>query len=207
VETTGPNLLERHTLRDGTRVLLRHIQPSDKEELHRSFHALSPESRYRRFFAGMTDLSDASLEYLCNVDGRNHVAIVALIESNDLKEEHGVGVARFVRLEKEPDVAEIAVTVVDDQQKKGLGTLLLATAARAAVARHITHFRAEVLASNEPMLDLLRDAGATLRPTPDGTVLVDAEIAPGEARPGLLMRALAIAAAQVNVFLRRFGPP
>lgn len=205
MESTGKNLHERHELRDGTRVVLRHIQPTDKEALHRAFHRLSPESRYRRFFAGMTELSDEMLEYLCDVDGRNHVAIVAVIESNDLKAEEGVGVARFVRLQDEPDVAEIAVTVVDDQQNKGLGSLLLATAARAARARGITHFRAEVLASNDKMLDMLRDAGATLRPTAEGTVAVDAQIGPDH--QGLLARALAMAAAQVNVFLRRLAPP
>jgi len=200
-------MLERHVLKDGTGVVLRHIRPTDKEELHRAFYRLSPESRYRRFFSGITDLSDEMLDYLCDVDGRSHVAIVALKESNDLKEEQGVGVARFVRLEGEPTVAEIAVTVVDDEQNKGIGTLLLKTATRAARARGITHFRAEVLASNETMLDMLKESGAILRPTQDGTVAVDADIAPTDEHRGLLHRALLIAATQLNVFLRKLQPP
>lgn len=205
--STGPAFCETHELRDGTRVVLRHIQPTDKEAMVRSFESLSPESRYRRFFAGMSKLDNKTLEYLCNVDGRDHVAIVALIVSNDLKDERGVGVARFVRLPGERDVAEFAVTVVDDQHQKGLGTLLLRTAARAARARGITRFRAEVLASNAPMLELLRSAGATLREAEDGTVAVEAEIAHSGGRHGLLGRALALAAVEVNLFLRKLVPP
>ena len=64
--------LEDHVLRDGTRVALRSIRPSDAEELHRGFLALSPESRYRRFFSAAADLDEATLRYLTDVDGVEH---------------------------------------------------------------------------------------------------------------------------------------
>jgi GNAT superfamily N-acetyltransferase len=197
---------ERHTLNDGTRVLLRYIQPSDRDELRRGFRELSAESRYRRFFAAVTDLDDRMLDYLTKVDGENHVAIVAFVESLDMKEEHGVGVARFIRVKGEPNVAEIAITVVDDQQRKGLGTLLLLTALREARARGITHFRGECLQDNAPILSLLEAAGARARPSGEGTVVFDLAIDRDAMEDGVLRPLLKIAARHVSAFLHKLVP-
>src|SRR6185312_12745992 len=144
---TGPDFREERTLADGRKIVLRHIQPSDKDELRRGFLALSPESRYRRFFGGV-ELDDRALKYLTEVDGKDHVAIVATTESLDLKSERGVGVARFIRSKKDPAAAEAAVTVVDDMQRLGVGTLLGWALARAARERGIERFRCDVLESN-----------------------------------------------------------
>lgn len=202
---TGPEFREEHALRDGTRVVLRHIRPGDAAELHRGFHALSPESRYRRFFGAITELDEAMLGYLTQVDGRNHVAIIALVESLDLKTERGVGVVRFVRIPDEPGAAELAVTVVDDVQNKGLGTLLTHVAMRAARDRGITHFRGDVLADNGPMVSALRDVGAEPTSSAEGVLTFDMPI-DQEGVDVLLMlrRLLAVASQQVGVLLRRF---
>src|SRR5262249_51983006 len=116
---TGPDFLEEHILADGLHVTLRHIRPSDAPELRAGFHRLSPESRYRGFFSGVTELSDEMLRYLTEVDGVDHVAIVAVGVSPDLKHEAGYGVARFVRRKDEAHVAEAAITVLDEMQHKG----------------------------------------------------------------------------------------
>jgi GNAT superfamily N-acetyltransferase len=200
---TGPDFLERHVLRDGTNVMLRHIQPGDRQELRAGFQRLSPESRYRRFFSAVSDLDDRMLDYLCNVDGTNHVAIVAFVESPDLKSERGIGVARFIRIE--PHVAEVAVTVVDDFQHRGVGTLLLLTAIRAARERGITHFRGEVLASNDPVIALVKEAGAELKRS--GDVLVF-DLAIGEREEeNAIVKLLGVAARQINTFLQKLLPP
>ena len=191
-------------LRDGTRVVLRHIRPSDADELHRGFHALSPESRYRRFFGAVTDLDEATLRYLTDVDGVNHVAIIALVESLDLKTEHGVGVVRFVRIPEDPRAAELAVTVVDDMQNKGLGTLLTQVATRFARARGITHFRGDVLASNVPMVHALEEVGAKPTSASDGVLTFDMPIDEEVAAFRMLRRLLGVASQQVGVLLRRF---
>ena len=192
-------------LRDGTHVVLRHIRPSDAEELHRGFHALSPESRYRRFFGAVSDLDPATLHYLTDVDGVNHVAIVAVVESLDLKTERGIGVVRFVRIPDHPKAAELAVTVVDDMQNKGLGTLLTNVALRAARERGVTHFRGDVLAENTPMVSALRDVGATPTSRSDGVLTFDMHIdQEGIDVLRMLRRPLAVAAQQVGALLRRF---
>jgi len=205
---TGPDFREVHTLGDGTRIVLRHIRPDDAAELARDFERLSPESRYRRFFGGVTHLSEAALRYLTDVDGKDHVAIVATCESPDLKTETGLGVARFVRVHDEPTVAEAAVTVVDDMQRKGLGRLLAATLAIAAHERGIRTFRAEVLADNEPMVTLLHEVGARALATDAGVVTFDIPLEPWKDHPaGLVDRLFHAAAGSVGVLLRRLALP
>ncbi|HEY8039965.1 MAG TPA: GNAT family N-acetyltransferase [Polyangiaceae bacterium] len=205
---TGPDFREEHTLTDGTRVVLRHVRPADAPELRRAFERLSPESRYRRFFGGLSRLSDETLRYLTDVDGRDHVAVVGTTESPDLKSEIGLGIARFVRMADEPTVAEAAVTVVDDAQRKGLGRILAMTLAEAARERGVHTFRADVLADNEPMREIMHEAGAASRAQDTGVVTYDVSLdAIFPPQGGALDRVLRAAAGSMAVLLRRLGPP
>jgi GNAT superfamily N-acetyltransferase len=164
-----------HMLGDGTRVCLRFIRPGDADELRRGFERLSPVSRYRRFLGAIGDLSDDNLRYLTNVDGYDHVAIVATRRRADGTEE-GLGVARYIRVAGAPNIAEAAITVADDAQNKGLGRLLGLTLATAARQRGITHFRGEILADNESVRQLLREVGAELHATGDDGILFDVSL-------------------------------
>jgi hypothetical protein len=65
-------------LRDGSRVLIRPIEPDDRAALAEGFERLSAESRYRRFFAPMPRLRERDLDYLTRVDHRDHEALVAV---------------------------------------------------------------------------------------------------------------------------------
>ena len=76
--------------------------------------------------------------------------------------EEGIGVARFIRLEEDSEVAEPAITVVDDFQGKGLGTLLLHRLAAAALEREINRFRFEILADNVRMKNMLDEVSQEL---------------------------------------------
>jgi RimJ/RimL family protein N-acetyltransferase len=200
----GPDFREVHTLKDGCQVTLRMIRPSDKEPLRAAIARLSPESRYRRFFASVGDPSDKTLEYLTNVDGRDHFAIVAERDSLDLKTVEPLGVARFIRLPEAPNVAEAAVTVGDWFQHRGLGKLLAATMAEAAVERGITKFRGEVLATNEPMLHLLHEIGAEEVHLGGDAVAFDVSLTDGESTQGRLERVIRAAGQQMFEVLRRF---
>jgi GNAT superfamily N-acetyltransferase len=208
VVRTGPDFREEHTLADGRHVVLRHVRPSDAPELQAAFERLSPASRYRRFFGGLTHLTDATLRYLTDVDGRDHVAIVAVGESPDLKRDLGLGVARFVRLPGEPTVAEAAVTVVDDVQRMGLGRLLATTLAEAARERGVHTFRADVLADNEPMRSMMAEIGAAERATEAGVISYDVPLdSAASSHGGPVDRFLRAAAGSMAVLLRRLGPP
>ena len=146
-------------LRDGTQVLLRPIMPNDRERIQNGMAALSPESRYFRFFTAVESLSDEQLHYLTDVDQLDHVAWIALDSSDP--EYPGLGVARFIRVKEEPTVADMALTVIDAYQCRGLGTILLALLYLLAQALGIQTLRSVVVGENRAMVKWLSSLGAT----------------------------------------------
>jgi GNAT superfamily N-acetyltransferase len=143
------------TLRDGSRVRIRQWHRSDTDLLLRGFDRLSPESRYRRFLSGIRELTGPALRYLTELDHHDHEAIIAVDERTG----EGVGLARYVRDPRRPAVAELALTVTDDWQGRGVGTLLLDVLCARAREGGITHFTALMLTTNRTMRDLLERLG------------------------------------------------
>ena len=157
-------------LNDGTRVLFRPIRPDDKDNLRRGIEAMSPESRYRRFFAPIDHLSDEQLAYLTEIDYQDHFARIAFVP--DVEGSPGVGVARWIRDPDDATSAEAAVTVVDQWQAKGLGSALLVLLTRSAIERGIKQFTLEVLGENEPMMTLLNTVGAVIDKRDGGVIFL-----------------------------------
>ena len=150
-------------------VRLRPIEPSDAPALQDAFEHLSPLSRYYRFHAGMAHLPDELLRKLTVVDGVNHVALVA-IESCPEPHGAGVGVARFVRVADAPDTAEIAVTVIERAQGRGVARQLLAALAPLARERGIQTFTMQVLAGNQRVRRMAKAMGAVARSSEAGVI-------------------------------------
>jgi RimJ/RimL family protein N-acetyltransferase len=142
-------VVESYTLNDGRRVVIRPIRADDHERLRASHARLSPESRYRRFLATKPELSSADARYLVEIDGSDHLALVAtlVVEPNE-PDEPIVAVARYIRLPDDPEAAEFAVVVGDAYQRQGLAGELMTRLAHAAVARGVKRFRATMLADN-----------------------------------------------------------
>ena len=143
-------------LNDGRKVHVRPIRPADGDRLREGFVQLSLESRVGRFLSPLRALSDADVRYLTEVDGVDHVAVVAV----DPGSGRGLGVARYVRSTRDPVAAEVAVTVAEDVRRRGLAEVLLSTLADAARARGIEKLTAEVLSDNHRVRSLLRKLGA-----------------------------------------------
>ena len=158
---------ERALLVDGTAVTLRLVRPGDKELFLEAWERLSPESRYRRFLSPKPVLTDAELRYLTELDHVDHLAIGAAVDRGSTTQ--GLGVARFVRIAGSPDAADVAVTVVDDVQRKGLGRLLLSRLIAAARERGIERFVCDVLATNNPMRALIRSLAPGVTEVLDGS--------------------------------------
>ncbi|HUO72028.1 MAG TPA: GNAT family N-acetyltransferase [Solirubrobacteraceae bacterium] len=142
-------------LRDGSRVRVRQGHSSDRDLLLRGFARLSAESRYRRFLAPKPELSEANIHHLTEIDHHDQEAMIALDEATG----EGIGVARYVRNSERPDAAEVAVTVIDDWQGRGLGTLLLEVISARAREEGITTFTALMLATNKEMMDVITALG------------------------------------------------
>jgi len=161
------------TVRDGSRLVVRPVRPDDRALLLAGFERLGPESRYKRFLAPMPELTDDVVAYLTSVDHHDHEALAAI----DPATGEGVGVARFVRLAERPDTAEAAVTVIDDWQGRGVGTILLGLLAERARAEGIVRFTALLLAENRDMLELLEALGSVRVIDRElGTVEIEAEL-------------------------------
>jgi GNAT superfamily N-acetyltransferase len=151
-------------LRDGTAMRLRPIRPDDGPGLLALYDRLSPESLYFRFFA-VPDKDRGKAEYLTHVDYDRRYAVVAEMAGAI------VGVARWERLADRPGHAEVAFTVADDLQGRGLGGALFRRLAALARARGITVFEAEVLKNNERMLRVFERSGLTSTTVDQGNVL------------------------------------
>ena len=75
----------------------------------------------KRFFGGKHCLSDVELRYFTELDHFDHFAIGAVELNGSGEEGDGIGIARFVRLPHDAECAEVAITVIDRMQGKGVG--------------------------------------------------------------------------------------
>ena len=148
-----PHVVE---LRDRTKVNLRPIVPEDEPLLHEAVASMSERSVYFRFFSPIKRMSDALAHRLAVVDFKDRFAIVATVTRTG--KERIVGVARYDRAAG-TEVAEVAVAVIDEFQRRGLGGQLLADLARVGRAHGIRTFSLIVLPENRQMLGLLRRMG------------------------------------------------
>jgi len=145
-------------LRDGTPALIWPLLPTDARLLREMFRRLSPKSRQRRFLSVLSELDDAMIRLLVGgVDGVHHVALLLIVLPPD-GEERPVGVGRLIQDPADPATADIAFTVADDWQGRGVGTTL----AQALMERRpaaVRRLRTEVDAENRASLALLARAG------------------------------------------------
>jgi RimJ/RimL family protein N-acetyltransferase len=163
-------------LRDGSAVLIRPVRSADAPLLADGFARLSERSRRLRFLAPKQALSPAELGYFTDVDHHDHEALGAL----DHADGRGVGIARYVRDAGDPQAAEIAVTVIDDWQGRGLGTELVAQLSERARSEGIRRFTALVTADNPAMARLLRNVRADLVRHESGALQYEITLGPAE---------------------------
>ncbi len=182
------SMTRRHELPDGQEVLVRPLLYSDRSKLAAGFAALSRRSRRLRFFDAPPELDSDDLEYLTNIDYEDHFACVALLPDDPTPEGAGlgtvrgtgVGVGRYIREEDDPTVAEVAVTVVDEYQRRGIGTLLTRTLSDVAVGKGITTFVNYVQWENRGAIDRLVAEGARVAPSEPGVARIELDL-PGRA--------------------------
>ncbi len=162
-------------LRDGSGVLIRPVRSTDAPLLAEGFTRLSATSRWLRFLNAKQELSPAELRYFTDVDHHDHEALGAL----DQGDGRGVGIARYVRSADDPYAADLAVTIVDDWQGRGLGTELLARLSDRALDEGIHRFTALVAAENEVVGRLLRKIRASLVSRESNTLQYEIALVPG----------------------------
>jgi len=154
------------TLRDGTRVEIRALRPTDQAGLLAAVARISDSAMSRRFFGAKRHFSEKEIAYFVHVDFVTHVALVAVAAEGTGPIMAG---GRYVLVR--PGCAELAFVVVDDCQGLGLGTLLMRHLAAIARSAGLRELVAEVLPSNGPMLHVFERSGLRLATRRDGATV------------------------------------
>lgn len=164
-------------LTDGTRALILPLLPQDREALREGYEHLSDASRLHRFLAGVPHLTDAMLDHLVDeVDGIDHIALALVaIEEGNVGTPAGVG--RIIRYAEAPTDADVAVTVVDEWQGRGVATALLAELVRVRPVG-VTRLVTRVAADNPASLAMLQRLGPTTATGAEATLDVVVELPP-----------------------------
>ncbi|MBN1480373.1 GNAT family N-acetyltransferase [candidate division KSB1 bacterium] len=159
------------TLDDGTPVLIRPLRPEDHDDILSGFQRLSPHTRYLRYSSVSAKLTPDDLNTLICQDETKCLALGAA----DLRRpgHYGMGVARYMRCDEEPNTAEIAIVVVDEYQGRGLGSLMLDLLITIARKNGFHTLSGYVLAENRAMIRMLKRVHAHFRSLDGGMIRID----------------------------------
>jgi RimJ/RimL family protein N-acetyltransferase len=159
-------------LKDGTVVTIRAIRPDDKDRFAEAFRNLERESVYTRFFRFKKNLTADELKTATEVDFENTVALVVTIP-DDGGDETIIGAGRYVMYHP-PNAqrsAEIAFTVEEDFQGRGIASRILRHLIQIAREKGVSQFEAEVLAENRSMLAVFSRSGLPVKQSLEGGTL------------------------------------
>jgi len=149
-----------YLLDDGTQITFRPIHPTDEPRMRELFYALSQQTIYYRFMTHMKRVPHKQIQNFVYIDHRNEIAIVAT-----LPEAYGdeiIAIGRYI-LDPTTNRAEVAFTVRDKWQNRGIGKFLLKYLATIARRNGIHGFTAEVLRDNKAMQAVFNNSGLKVR--------------------------------------------
>lgn len=155
---SGPDPRLQLRLRDGTPAVLRRLRPDDRALVAEAYKRLSPEARYQRMWTNTGELlGDHMLDRLLDQDATRHMTWVVLDPARPFP---AVGGASWWRSATRPDEAEISAMILDGDQRRGIGTLLLAVMWLTALRAGIAELAGYTLADNRSAAAWMRDCGA-----------------------------------------------
>ncbi len=150
----------KYTLDDGLPILVRPIRIEDAPRIREGFQRLSQLSRRRRFPNGHPDhLSEQAVARIVHIDQINHAAWGAA--NIEKPEQPGIGLARYVRINGEPQAADVAITIIDEYQGRGAGFVLQACLHLTARQNGIRTFYYDVSSHNDRIIRHLKLLGAS----------------------------------------------
>jgi acyl-CoA hydrolase/RimJ/RimL family protein N-acetyltransferase len=146
----------QHTFKNGLKIRLRAIKPSDEDEMRHLFYRFSDEAVYYRYFTSIKTMHHTKMQEYVNIDYSQVMSIVGLI--NEPGQGHIIAEARFV---KEPDKPWADVAFIVDEEFNGLGiaTFLYKMLIRLGKERGLHGFTADVLSSNNGMMKVFEKGG------------------------------------------------
>ena len=145
-------------LHDGTAVTFRAARPEDAARIVRAFEGLDRESVYTRFFGYRSGPTPRELARLAGIDFVNEVMLLATTAQRG--DEIVIGGARYVAGGNGgAGSAEVAFTVEEDYQGRGIASRLLGHLATIGRRNGLARFEAFVLPLNRPMLSVFERSG------------------------------------------------
>lgn len=187
-------------LKDGSTVRIRPVHPDDEDAVRDLFHRLSPRSVYLRFHRPIPAVSEEDVRRFTHVDYDKDFALVATL--GEAPDERIIALGHYGRTDG--DRSEVAFTVEDSHQGRGIATQLLDHLAAVARTKGIRVFEADVLGENVSMMEVFRDSGYPLESRLKyGTLHVAFPIAEtAEAEEKAAEREMIAAAASLSVFFQ-----
>lgn len=152
------NFRASFTWKDGSHLRGGTVRPDNQEQIAKGLQDLSKESIRNRFLGSKRAFSPQELRYLTELDGINHYAF-GLEEQKTPN--RGVGIIRLVRSSSVPSEGEIAITIIDEYQKHGLGRFLMNIIICAALERGIKTLSLSFLPHNTGIERLIQSFGVT----------------------------------------------
>lgn len=151
------------TLPDGSPAVVVPLRPDHAPLLASKLAGLSARSRSQRFLFPKARLTSRELAYLTHCDGIDHIALALVVTEKGGERIESVAVARCVRDRRRRRLAEVAITVTDEWQGRGVGKTLLRELARRARSVGIRTWRGVMWADNAAARNLLEDTGELVR--------------------------------------------
>jgi acyl-CoA hydrolase/GNAT superfamily N-acetyltransferase len=155
------DLETRRTLKDGSEIFFRPVKISDEPLLKQFFYSLSPQTMFRRFVSTRRDMPHERLQEFVVINYAEEISMLAVIRNAKEEIEEIVGIGRYY-LDANTHTAEIAFTVKDAFQDRGIGTELLDYLIYLAKKQGLIGFVAELLTENRPMFRVFTKAGFQL---------------------------------------------
>ncbi len=146
------------TTKDGARLFVRPIKPSDEDSLREMFYRFSKDTVYLRFFGFLKTMPHERVKEFVNVDYENDMAVCAVVLSEDNEEKEIVGTARY-SVNHKTGMAEFAIVVTDTWHGAGIGKFLFSHLTNIAKSRGIRGFTAQILSKNARMLGIINKSG------------------------------------------------
>ena len=165
-----------HLLHDGTQIVYRPIHPTDEPRMRDLFYKLSEQSKFYRFMGHLKRVPRSQIDDFVYIDHRSEVCVVGVLPSASGDEIIAVG---NYYLDPKTNKAEVAFTVADAWQRRGIGTFILKHLTRMARRNGISGFTAEVLAENKGMQTVFNRSGLKVQSHYRGNVFSGAYSATG----------------------------
>ncbi len=161
----GADFREFVLLKDGQGVLLRKAEPEDADRVEAFLNGLSKKTLALRFMAGIAKVPRKFVEDLCRWDSHRGACLLAV----EGEGERILGLGNYAG--DGGSVAEVAFIVADEDQGRGIATLILEKLGGLAAGAGYVGFEAEVLLGNQKMTHVFRDSGFETRQAFEGGII------------------------------------